>query len=85
MSRLEKAEQESANKILELLDVKSELTSRQRDLETQQRASDAQTSDLQENMNKLQVRFSYNYCKTVLYLFDLHTGNYPLFSAHRNC
>ena len=70
MSRLEKAEQESANKILELLDVKSELTSRQRDLETQQRASDAQTSDLQENMNKLQVRFSYNYCKTVLYLFD---------------
>ena len=59
MSALEKTEQESAKKILELLDVKSELTSRQRDLEQENAQAEALRQDqqtLQKKVDELQVR-----------------------------
>ena len=59
MSALEKTEQESAKKILELLDVKSELTSRQRDLEQENAQAEVLRRDqqtLQTKVNELQVR-----------------------------
>ena len=58
MSALEKTEQESAKKILELLDVKSELTSRQRDLEQENAQAEALRHDqqtLQTKVDELQV------------------------------
>ena len=58
MSALEKTEQESAKKILELLDVKSELTSRQRDLEQENAQAEVLRRDqqtLQKKVDELQV------------------------------